>query len=247
MAETDLTITLAGNATVLIRDAHLAVLTDPWLTDRLGPLRRLRPCGIAASDLPPLAAVLISHGHPDHLHPESLAALARAAPVLCPGGTPFHRLKGLGFAARRMEPWESWEREHLCVTAVPCVHTRWSLGFVIGMGGRRIYFAADAAPRTPFAEIARRCGPLDAALLPVGGSSLAVGPLQRHLTPEAAVRAALELQPRLVLPMHWGHMPCVPPFLDRFRGTGEQFVRLMRNQAPEIAVVWPEDGRAVGV
>jgi L-ascorbate metabolism protein UlaG (beta-lactamase superfamily) len=241
----DVTITLAGNATVLIRCGERAVLADPWLTDRIGPWRRWRPCGLREADLPSLTVLLISHAHVDHLNPGSLRTIPRSTLVLSPGGTPLRKLRALGFtAAAPLCEWEQWEEEGVVVTAVPSIHTRWSLGFVVELAGRRIYFAGDAGPRTPFAEIARRCGPLGAAILPVGGSSLALGPLQRHLTPEAAVRAAMALRPRLVLPMHWGHVPCVPAFLDRFRGTAAQFTALLAERAPEIQAVCPEDGTA---
>jgi L-ascorbate metabolism protein UlaG (beta-lactamase superfamily) len=113
---------------------------------------------------------------------------------------------------------------------------------VVEIGGRRVYFAGDSGPGTPFAEIGERCGPLDVALMPVGGSTLAVGPLQRHLTPLLAARATAALRPRVVIPMHWGHVPCVPAVIDRFRGTPSPFVEAMREVAPEVRALWPDDG-----
>lgn len=243
-----LTITLAGNATVLLRSGAAAVLTDPWLTDRIGPWPRWKPCGLRAEDLPPLSALLISHAHVDHLNAGSLESISRETPVLSPGGSPLRKLRQLGFTAvTPLEQWEEWGSGELRITAVPSIHTRWSLGFVIELAGRRVYFAGDAGPGTPFAEIGRRCGPVDAAVIPVGGSTLAPGPFQRHLTVDMAVEAALALQPRLVLPMHWGHVPCVPAFLDRFRGTAPEFVERMRERAPGIPVLLPQDGQAVGL
>ena len=237
------TITLGGNATVLIRHGDTGILTDPWLTDRIGPWRRLRPCGLSASDLPALSAILISHAHLDHLAPRSLALLPIRTPVVTPHGPPLQKLQALGFSATHpLHEWEEWESDLFRVMAVPSVHTRWCLGYTVEIAGRRIYFAGDSGPLTPFGEIAARCGPLDAALIPVGGSSLAVGPLQRHLTPDLAARAAAILQPRMAIPMHWGHMPCVPAAIDRFRGTAEQFVRSMERHAPGVTVLWPDGG-----
>jgi L-ascorbate metabolism protein UlaG (beta-lactamase superfamily) len=239
-------ITLGGNATVLIEAAGVRILTDPWLTERLGPLRRLRACGLAPEQLRPLSAVLISHAHPDHLHPESLALLPTDVPLLAPQAPPAARLRALGRGPLHpLAEWQEWEGAGFTVTAVPSIHTRGCLGYVVEVAGRRVYFAGDSGPRTPFAEIARRCGPLDVALLPVGGSTLAIGPLQRHLTPELAARAASELAPRLVIPMHWGHMPCIPSAIDRFRGTADEFVRVMGRLAPGIEVVTPADGEPV--
>jgi L-ascorbate metabolism protein UlaG (beta-lactamase superfamily) len=240
------TITLGGNATVLISWAAGQVVTDPWLSSRIGPWRRLRPPAIDAARLAEVNVVLISHAHPDHLDPPSLAMIPPYVPVLCPGGYPFRKLRAPGRPnLRAIAAWDRWSAGDLVITAVPAVHTRCSLGYVLAIAGQRLYFAGDAGPRTPFSEIARRCGPLDAALLPVGGSSLAVGPFQRHLTPRTAARAALDLQPRAVIPIHWGHLPCLPSLLDRFRGTAERFSVEMRKAAPSIPVLLPPDGQAL--
>jgi L-ascorbate metabolism protein UlaG (beta-lactamase superfamily) len=103
-------------------------------------------------------------------------------------------------------------------------------------GGQTVYFAGDAGPKTPFTEIAKRYGRPNVALLPVGGSTLALGPLQRHLTPELAAQAAVAMQPQVVVPIHWGHVPCVPAFLDRFRGTPERFISVLQRLAPQLPV-----------
>ncbi|MBC8091015.1 MAG: MBL fold metallo-hydrolase, partial [Pseudonocardia sp.] len=60
-----------GHSTVRIELAGRVVLTDPVLTGRVGPLRRVsvapRPGHHAGVDL-----VLLSHLHADHLHLTSL-------------------------------------------------------------------------------------------------------------------------------------------------------------------------------
>jgi L-ascorbate metabolism protein UlaG (beta-lactamase superfamily) len=236
-------ITLGGNATVLLEWGDARVVTDPWLSDRVGPWRRLRPARLSLARVRRATLVLISHAHPDHLDPATLARVPPGTPVISPHGGPLQRLRSIGLkAVRPLGLWESCEDTGLSVTAVPALHTRWSLGYVVALGGQRIYFPGDPNPRTPFAEIGRRCGPLDVALLPVGGSSLARGPLQRHLTPEIAARAAAELAAPLAIPIHWGHFRCVPGFLDRFRGTAEGFAGACSRLAPQIRVLVPEEG-----
>ncbi|MFN3651358.1 MAG: MBL fold metallo-hydrolase [Armatimonadota bacterium] len=238
-----LTLTLGGNAAVLLQADNLRVATDPWLSDRIGPWSRWRPAGLRPEELAPLDALLISHAHPDHLDLRSLRDLPPETPVLTPGGTPLRALTRAGF--RNVFPqreWEPWERERLRVTAVPSIHTRWSLGYVVELGGTRVYFAGDAGPGTPFGEIARRCGPIDVALIPVGGSALAPGPFQRHLTPRMAAEATAELRPSVVVPMHWGHVPCVPAWLDRFRGTAERFRTELEARSLETRLLLPEEG-----
>lgn len=218
-----LTLTTGGNATVLLECGDMRVLTDPWFTDHIGPWRRWKPFAIPPERLQALTAILISHAHPDHLSPASLALLPREIPVLAPKGRPERRVNALERHVVPLQEWETWEADGLRVTGAPSVHCRDCLSFVIEMGGQRVYFGGDCGPKTPFDEIRARLGPFDGAILPVGGSSLAVGPLQRHLTPELAVAATQALDPRWVVPMHWGHVPCVPAALDYWRGTEAAF------------------------
>jgi L-ascorbate metabolism protein UlaG (beta-lactamase superfamily) len=233
---------------VLIRCGEHRIVTDPWLSDRIGPWRRLRAPGFDAAQLTPLDAVLISHAHPDHLDPATLRLLPPDTPVLTPSGPPERRLRGLGMMNRHvLKEWLTWSVGGLSVTAVPSIHTRGSLGYVVETGGGRVYFAGDAGPRTPFEEIGKRCGPVAVALIPVGGSSLAWGPLQRHLTPALAARAAAAIRPQVVIPIHWGHVPCIPAPLDRFRGTPGRFLEEMRQFAPDIRVLCPEEGEVAVV
>jgi L-ascorbate metabolism protein UlaG (beta-lactamase superfamily) len=241
-------VTPAGNATILIEGEGARVVTDPWLSDAIGPWRRWLPPGLSTADLSPLTTVLISHAHPDHLDLRTLATVPEGTPALTPGGAPLERLRRLpSLRPREMREWEAWELGSLRVVAVPSVHTRWCLAYVVELGGRRLYFAGDSGPGTPFAEIARRCGPLDLAILPVGGSTLAPGPFQRHLTPALAAAAAVALSPGAVLPMHWGHVPCIPRVIDRFRGTPLEFEREMRRLAPSIPILNPADGESISL
>jgi len=74
-----------GHSTVRVELGGTTVLTDPLLTARLGPLRRvvpaLHPSAWAGIDL-----VVISHLHNDHLHLRSLRLLGRHVPIVVPRG-----------------------------------------------------------------------------------------------------------------------------------------------------------------
>ena len=114
MTPTRLTFETIGNATLLVREDGRPVLaTDPWLvgTAYFGSWaldHDLTPEQIQAVAASPF--VWISHGHPDHLHPESLELLSREQKVLVPGhyAAEIKRyLEGLGFAVTvlRFKRW----------------------------------------------------------------------------------------------------------------------------------------------
>jgi L-ascorbate metabolism protein UlaG (beta-lactamase superfamily) len=67
------------------------ILTDPVFTSCAGPFgrmgpRRVRDLGIAASALPAVDLVLVSHNHYDHLQPSSLRMFADRAVYIAPLG-----------------------------------------------------------------------------------------------------------------------------------------------------------------
>lgn len=93
-------VAMIGHATLRIESGGAALLTDPWLLD---------PIGRSGRHFPPLAddprrlaaavdAIHISHVHPDHFHPPSLALFPRDIPVYIGA----HRRKGFRDAIARL-------------------------------------------------------------------------------------------------------------------------------------------------
>ncbi len=177
-----------GHATVELESGTGRLLTDPVLRARIAHLRRRVP----PAALPErLDAILISHGHQDHLDLPSLRLLDPDAVLVVPAG--------LGGAARRagrevveLAVGESTQAGGMHVTAVPAVHTvrrvplgpeTSAVGFVVAAGAQRVYFAGDTAIFDGLAEL----GPIDLALLPVWGWGFSLGP--GHMDPAEAARA----------------------------------------------------------
>src|SRR5258706_13430546 len=84
-------VTFIGHSTFSIRTGSAVILTDPVFTSYAGPFgrmgpRRVRPPAIAASALPPVDIVLVSHNHYDHLQPSSLRLFADRAVYIAPLG-----------------------------------------------------------------------------------------------------------------------------------------------------------------
>ncbi|HST74482.1 MAG TPA: hypothetical protein VLJ20_03845 [Acetobacteraceae bacterium] len=105
-----------GNASVMVFDGERPVLaTDPWLTGTCyfgswaldHPLTEEQIGRFQAADY-----IWISHGHPDHLHDESLALLPRGKKILVPdhyNAEIASHLKDLGFDVTVL-PYRKWFR-----------------------------------------------------------------------------------------------------------------------------------------
>ncbi|MFE9252647.1 MBL fold metallo-hydrolase [Streptomyces sp. NPDC007088] len=239
-------ITWWGHATCTVEDSGTRLLTDPVLVRRLAHLRRRKGA------LPPATAlrvdgVLVSHLHSDHLHVPSLARLAPGTPLLLPRGAR-RSVPGLGRRLRHLEITEVAAGDEvrlgkLTVRAVPARHDGRrlpvgpqrspALGYVVS-GQARTYFAGDTGL---FEDMAKEAGPVDVALLPVGGWGPGLG--HEHLNAERAARALSEIGPRCAVPVHYGTywpigMAGVRP--HEFHTPGEEFVRQAARIAPEVSV-----------
>ncbi|MEV5872827.1 MBL fold metallo-hydrolase [Streptomyces sp. NPDC052101] len=238
-------ITWWGHATCTVEDANIRVLTDPLFARRLAHLRRRRgalpPAGARRADL-----VLVSHLHADHLHLPSLAHLAPGTRLLVPRGAPqavpgLRRLRQL--RVTEVAPGDEVRIGELLVRAVPALHDGRrlpvgphrspALGYVV-QGEARTYFAGDTGL---FDAMAEQVGPVDVALLPVGGWGPFLG--AGHLDPARAALALARLAPRAAVPVHYGTywpigMDAVRP--HEFHAPGEEFVRLAARAAPGVAV-----------
>ncbi|HEY1502818.1 MAG TPA: MBL fold metallo-hydrolase [Stellaceae bacterium] len=213
--------TFIGHASLLLRFAGFAVLTDPIFSLRASPFASLGPKRVRApayglESLPKIDAVCLSHNHYDHMDLPSLRALqARDNPPIVTGIGNGAYLATRGIAnVIELDWWESAEPvPALKLTYVPAQH--WSRrrfwdtnrmlwgGHVVEAQGARAYFAGDTGYPAQFAEIARRCGPPDIALLPIGAYEPRWFMAPQHMNPEEAVRAHLDLGARLSIAMHF--------------------------------------------
>ena len=129
---TDVRITHIGGPTALIEVDGWRLLTDPtfdppgrkynfgWGT---GSVKLAGPA-IAASELPPIDAVLLTHDHhDDNLDPAGRALLASVGVVV----TTVSGATRLGGSTRGLEPWKSTRldapvKPSIEISATPCRH-----------------------------------------------------------------------------------------------------------------------------
>jgi L-ascorbate metabolism protein UlaG (beta-lactamase superfamily) len=235
-------VTWLGHASFLIRLGGTTLLTDPFLGDHASPIpplgpRRFAPTPLAIEQLPPVDMVLLSHNHYDHLDVPSLMRIGqRWRPVL---------VTTLGVSAYLDQAWfrecleldwyQPLEPAGLRITATPAIHfskrtpfdrnrSLWC-GFRIEGPGRAIHFTGDTAIGPVFDEIARRLGPVDLALVPIGAYAPRELMAASHCTPEEAVAIGRTLGARRLCAMHWGTIqltdepPMEPP--ARFRAAAD--------------------------
>jgi L-ascorbate metabolism protein UlaG (beta-lactamase superfamily) len=226
---TGVRITHIGGPTAQIEVDGWRLLTDPtfdppgrkynfgWGT---GSVKLAGPA-IAATDLPPIDAVLLTHDH----HDDNLDLAGRALlPSVGVVVTTVSGAKRLGGDARGLEAWETTRleapgRPTIEITATPCRHgpplshplTGDVIGFALRWDGQEhgaFWISGDTVLYDGVRQVADRLE-VDTALLHLGGVQFPVtGPARYTMTAKDAVELCRLMGPRTAIPIHyegWKH------------------------------------------
>jgi N-acyl-phosphatidylethanolamine-hydrolysing phospholipase D len=207
-------LTWIGHATFLLTLGKKRILFDPIFARRIAVVKRVARPGIELEDLPPIDVVVVTHNHRDHMDPWTLERLGAGPTYVTPLG---NGAALASFGARNiveLDWWQTTTIDALEVGIVPARH--WSMRFPWDRndalwGGAVIkgpegvaYHAGDTAFFDGFAEIGRRMGPIDWAMLPIGAYEPRWFMKAQHMGPEEAADAAKQLGAKRFVAMHWG-------------------------------------------
>lgn len=209
-----------GHSTLLLKLRGHYWLTDPVFSKRASPVQWLGPARFHAppidiDELPPIAGVILSHNHYDHLDRTAVLRLAaRTGRFIAPLGVGDQLIAwGIDPAkVRQLDWWQSTVVEGLRLTATPAQHfsgrglrdgdrSLWA-SWVIDDAGTRIFFSGDSGYFDGFKAIGDAFGPFDLTLMETGAYDRRWAFV--HMQPEETLQAHRDLRGRWLLPIHNG-------------------------------------------
>ena len=152
--------------------------------------------------------ILITHEHYDHCSPEDVARIQKKNTVIVTVADCAAKLTG---NIKIVRPGDALTVEGIAIEAVPAYNigkkfhpqaNKW-VGYIFTVGERRIYIAGDTDRIPEMKSI--KC---DVAMLPVGGTYT--------MTAEEAAEAAMDIKPKVAVPMHYGTLTGTPDDAKRF-------------------------------
>ncbi|KQN38601.1 MBL fold metallo-hydrolase [Pedobacter sp. Leaf41] len=210
-----------GHSSYLIKMDGLRILVDPVFSQVPSPFSFIGSKAFAGTDFVKtedfknLDVILITHDHYDHLDYQSIITLApHTANIITSIGVGSH-LERWGISSNKIKElcWNETTSllNGITFTAVPARHftgrkfkrnqTLWS-AFVLEYKNWKLFLGGDSGYDNHFKEIGTRFGSFDIALLECGQYN-AYWP-HIHMFPEETVQAAIDLNAKVLMPVHWG-------------------------------------------
>jgi L-ascorbate metabolism protein UlaG (beta-lactamase superfamily) len=208
-----------GHSSYFMQMDGKRILVDPVFSGNASPLsfttKSFAGSDIySVSDLPDIDYLFITHDHWDHLdYPTILQLKTKVKKIITGLGVSAH-LIFWGFDRKNITEME-WDsqvnpEEGLSVNAVTARHfsgrglqinrSQWT-SFILTTRDKRIFIGGDSGYGNHFAEIGKRFGPFDLAILEDGQYNKNWKYI--HMMPEETVQAAIDLGAKKLLPVHW--------------------------------------------
>jgi len=214
-------LTWFGHSTFLLELDGKKILIDPMFSETPAPLPILGPKRFSAElpieieELPKIDAIILSHDHYDHLDYKSIQKLkSKVDRYYMPLGVANHLVEW-GIEREKIHElnwWDSIDFDGIELVCSPAQHfsgrglfdrstTLWCSWVITGKADN-IYFSGDSGYGKHFKEIGEKYGPFDISLMECGQYNEEWKVI--HMMPEETVQAAVDLNSKLVLPIHWG-------------------------------------------
>jgi len=209
-----------GHSSYFIRIENKNFLIDPVFSGNAAPLSFMVKAFPGSNiytpdDMPAIDYLILTHDHYDHLDYRTIRKLRnKVSNIYCSLGVSSH-LKYWGVDINIITEMDWWGTQQLenniSLTAAPARHfsgrgikrgqTFWS-SFILKTTDHNLYLGGDSGYDSHFKEIGDKHGPFDIAILEAGQYNT-MWPLI-HLMPEETVQAAVDLNSKALLPVHWG-------------------------------------------
>lgn len=213
------TIVWFGHSSYLIKSGACTILVDPVLKGNVAPVSFFgKPFPgsdlYAIEDMPAIDIVVLTHDHYDHLHHHSVKKLAADVKFFCTSLGVGSHLERWGVPQQKIVEFDWWEEKPVMngvkLIATPSRHfsgrgftrgkTLWS-SFIAELDGHKLFLGGDSGYGAHFKTIGEKHGPFDLAILECG--QYGVHWPYIHMMPEQTVAAGLDLQAKVLLPVHW--------------------------------------------
>lgn len=226
-------ITYHGHACIELNDGKYDIIFDPFITGN--PVAKISPEKISPN------AILVSHGHPDHLGDAVEISKRTGATIIAPfelatfcgerGAKNIHpmhiggsHLFDFGYVKLTLALHGSAfisEKERV-YTGNPC-------GFIVKFGGKTIYFAGDTGLFTDMKMLGELFD-IDVAFLPIGDNFT--------MGISDAAKAATWLKTKIAIPIHYNTWDVINQdplnFVKALEGTGVKAIVVPFNDSYTI-------------